>query len=354
MNNNLKGRDIINLRDLTPDEFRYLINLSSTLKAQKKAGMNQKFFSGKNILASFDWSSTRTRCAFETSANDLGMGFTYLTNSHMGDSETVKDSIRVFSGMYDAIVVRAQRTEEFLYKMAEYSHVPIINALSLGDHPTQMLADALTMEEQWGGPGSSRNKKMAFVGNCGGAPLFYGRLCAMLGMDFYAIGPDDIRHQMAKAHIEDVQDMFDRFAPNNKFVRSSDLSLLKDIDVIVTEEWRYLNPDAGEEVLDPDKYESWMGDVDMLLPYRVSSELLELTQNPNIFCMHELPSVHNADHAVGRKLLSEAPDKKSRKIISEGLEIADECFEKNASVIFREAENRQHTIKAILCAVLGL
>lgn len=354
MNNNLKGKDLINLRDLTVDEFRYLINLSATLKAQKKAGVDQHYFPGKNILASFDWSSTRTRCAFETAANDLGMGFTYLTNSHMGDCETVKDSIRVFSGMYDAIVVRAQRPEDFLYEMAEYSHVPVINALSLGDHPTQMLADALTMEEQWGGLGSSRHKKMAFVGNCGGAPLFYGRLCAMLGMDFYAIGPDNVRHQMCQSHIHDVQAMFDKFAPNNKFVISSDLSLLKGMDVLVTEEWRYINPEVGEEVLDPNKYESWMGDADMLLPYRVSSELMELTENPDVFVMHELPSVHNADHAVGKRLLAEAPDEKSRKIISAGLEITDECFEKNASVIFREAENRQHTIKAILCAVLGL
>lgn len=354
MNNNLKGKDLINLRDLTPDEFRYLINLAATLKAQKKAGVDQHYFPGKNILASFDWSSTRTRCAFETSANDLGMGFTYLTNSHMGDCETVKDSVRVFSAMYDAIVVRAQRPEEFLYEMAEYSAVPVINALSLGDHPTQMLADALTMEEQWGGLGSSRHKKMAFVGNCGGAPLFYGRLCALLGMDFYAIGPDNIRHQMCKAHKADIQAMFDKYAPNNKFVTSSDLSLLKGMDVLVTEEWRYLNPEAGEEVLDPDKYESWMGDADMLLPYRVSSELMERTENPDVFAMHELPSVHNADHAVGKRLLSQAPDEKSRKIITEGMEITDECFEKNASVIFREAENRQHTIKAILCAVLGL
>lgn len=354
MRNNLLGKDIINLRDLTPDQFRYLIDLSFTMKAQKKAGIDQKFFTGKNIVACFEWSSTRTRCAFETAANDLGIGFTYLTNSHMGESETVKDTIRVLSGMYDAIVIRAQRPEGFLYDMASYSDVPIINALSLGDHPTQMLADALTMEEQWGGSGSSRGKKMAFVGNCGGAPLFYGRLAAMLGMDFYAIGPDNIRHQMSKAHVEDIQSIFQKFAPNNKFVQTSDLQSLEGIDVIVTEQWRYLNPDAGEEVMDPDKYESWMGDYEMLLPYRVSSELLLKTKNPNIFAMHELPSVHNANHSVGKKLLSEAPNEIEHKIIEEGLEITDECFEKNASVIFREAENRQHTIKAILCAVLGL
>lgn len=354
MNHNLKGKDFINIRDLTQEQFRYLLDLSATLKAQKKAGIDQHFFPGKNILASFEWGSTRTRCAFETSANDLGMGFTYLTNSHMGDCETVKDAVRVFSGMYDAIVIRAQRPEAFLYEMAEISDVPIINALSMGDHPTQMLADALTMEEQWGGPGSCKHKKMAFVGNCAGAPLWYGRLAAMMGMDFYAIGPDNIRHQLCDEYVNGIKEMYAKYAPNNKFVITSDLDMLKGMDVLVTEEWRYINPTLKLEMLDTDQYESWMGDFEMLLPYRVSSEIMERTGNPDVFVMHELPSTHNADHRTGRRLLSQAPNERERKIIEEGLEITDECFERNASVIFREAENRQHTIKAILCAVLGL
>ena len=114
MNSNLVGRDILNLRDLTPDQFRYLINLSWELKAQKKSGVDQRHFCGKNVVANFMWSSTRTRCAFETSCNDLGMGFTYLTNSHMGYDESMKDAIRVLSGMYDLLVIRAQLREEFL------------------------------------------------------------------------------------------------------------------------------------------------------------------------------------------------------------------------------------------------
>ena len=119
MNSNLVGRDILNLRDLTPDQFRYLINLSWELKAQKKSGVDQRHFCGKNVVANFMWSSTRTRCAFETSCNDLGMGFTYLTNSHMGYDESMKDAIRVLSGMYDLLVIRAQLREEFLYEIAE-------------------------------------------------------------------------------------------------------------------------------------------------------------------------------------------------------------------------------------------
>lgn len=354
MSNPLTGRDIINIRDLTQKEWRYLIDLAAQLKAQKISGTDQHWFGGKNVLANFEWGSTRTRCAFETSCNDLGMGFTYLSNSHVNDTETVRDSIRVFSEMYDLITWRAQKDESYLREIAEHASIPVISAVSLGDHPTQMLADALTMEEQWGGAGSSKGKKMALVGNCAGAPLWYGRLAAMMDMDFYAIQPDNIRHQMCKTMQDDVRECFERWAPNRQFVATTDLDALKGLDVIVTEEWRYLNPECGGEVLDPMKYESYMGDAKDLLPYRVSLETMERTGNPDIFVMHELPSTHNADHATGQRLLAEAPDEWSRDIIRTGFEITDECFEANASVIFREAGNRQHTIKAMMCAVLGI
>lgn len=354
MNNTLIGRDILNIREISQLQWRYLIDLSATLKAQKKAGIDQHWFGGKNVLANFEWGSTRTRCAFETSANDLGMGFTYLTNSHVNDTESLKDSIRVFSGMYDLIVWRAQKPESYIYQIADYADCPVINALSLDDHPTQMLADSLTMEEQWGGAGSCRGKKMAFVGNCAGAPIFYGRLAAMLGMDFYVIQPENIRHQLCKRLSDDIQDCFDRWSPDCKFVITTDLDALKGIDVIVTEEWRYLNPEFGDTVMDPEKYETYMGDAKDMLPYRVSLDTMERTGNPDIFVMHELPSTHNADHRTGQRLLAEAPDQWSRDIIETGFEITDECFEANAHVIFREAENRQHTIKAFMCAVLGL
>lgn len=354
MRNTLIGKDILNINEMTPDQFRYLIDLSATLKSQKKAGIDQHWFGGKNVLSNFEWGSTRTRCAFETSCNDLGMGFTYLSNSHVNDTETIEDSIRVFSAMYDLIVWRAQKEESYIRQIAEISDVPVINALSLGDHPTQMLADALTMEEQWGGAGSCKGRKMAFVGNCAGAPFWYGRLAAILGMDFYAIGPDVLAKQMCKVMRDDVQDCFDRWAPNREFVCTSDLDALEGIDVVVTEEWRYDNPEVGNQVCDPEQYESFMRYAKELLPYRVSSELLARTGNPDIFAMHELPSTHNANHRIGRKLLAEAPDEWSREVIRTGFEITDECFERNASVIFREAENRQHTIKAMMCAVLGL
>ena len=173
-------------------------------------------------------------------------------------------------------------------------------------------------------------------------------------MDFLAIGPDDLRHQMCKEMIEEVEACYAKYAPNRTFTITSDPDALDGVDVIVTEEWRYINPECGEEVLDPDDYNSWLGDAESLYPYRVTSELCKRTNNPDIFCMHELPSVHNADHRVGKMLLDQCKNDLHREIITEGFEIADECFEANASVIFREAENRQHTIKAVMCALLGL
>ena len=353
MNNTLIGRDILNIRELDPRQWRYLVDLSAELKAQKIAGVDQHWFGGKNVLANFEWGSTRTRCAFETSCNDLGMGFTYLSNSHVNDTETLKDSIRVFAEMYDLIVWRAQRPEDYIYSIAEYSGVPVINALSLGDHPTQMLADALTMEEQWGGPGSCRGKRLAFVGNVSGAGLWYGRLAAMMDMDFYAIAPENARKQMCAAMVRDVQDCFDRWAPRRTFTRTADLNALAGVDVIVTEDWSCVNPECGDVLGDPYSYEAYTSDPD-LFPYRVSMETMERTGNPDIFVMHELPARHNADHQLGRMLIEEAPTDEMREFLSQGLELTDECFEANAPVIFREAGNRQHTIKAMMCAVLGL
>jgi ornithine carbamoyltransferase len=354
MNNGIAGRDVLNLRDFTPEQWRYLVNLSWELKAQKKSGIDQRYFTGKNVIANFMWSSTRTRCAFESSCSDLGMGFTYLTNSHLGYDESAKDAIRVLSGMYDLLVIRAQLPEEFLYDIADYCDIPVINALTLDDHPTQMLADALTMEEEWGGLGSSRHKTMAYVGNSSSMPHYYGRLCAILGMNFRVVQPENPRYQLRQPWIDEIEELYKKWHPECEFTVTSDLDAVEDVDVITTEVWRYRNPDVSNQVLDPEKYDSWMGDVKDLFPYQVNSKLCERTGNPNIFCMHELPSVHNADHTIGKMLLEQAPNEQERKIVEEGLEISDECFEKNARVIFREAENRQHTIKAIMAAVLGL
>lgn len=353
MNHNFKGRDFINLHDMNPDEWRYLLDLAATLKAEKKAGVDQRRFVGKNVCAFFEWGSTRTRCAFETSAHDLGLGFTYLTNSHMGSNETIEDAITVISSMYDAIVYRSLQPYGFLYNLAEIADIPVINAMGENDHPTQMLADALTMEEEWGGRFSCKHKKMAYVGNCNHTPVEYARLCALMGMDLYLFSPNMRQYQFDKKFMPEVQEMFKKFSPNNKIVETSDLSLLKGMDVLVTEWWSNTDDGTGRP-LDPNKYESWMGHAKELLPYRLDSRLMEMTENPDCIAMHMLPSCHSAEHDLGRRLLRDAPDEESKKIIREGLEISDECFRKQWRTIFREAENRQHTIKAILAACLGL
>ncbi len=353
MNHNFKGRDFLCLRDMNPQEWRYLLDLAATLKAEKKAGVDQRRFVGKNVCAIFEWGSTRTRCAFETAAHDLGVGFTYLTNSHMGKNETVEDAVTVISSMYDAIIYRSTHPAGWLYQIADMADVPVINALGECDHPTQMLADALTMEEEWGGRGSCRGKKMAYIGNCNHTPVEYARLCALMQMDLYLISPDLKQFKFDHRFMPELEEMFRKYAPNNKIVESSDLAMLKGMDVLVTEWWGVTDEGNGTPG-DMNRYDAWMGHAKDLVPYRLDSRALALTENPNCIAMHMLPSFHNADHEMGRMLLAGAPDEESKKIINEGLEISDECFRKQWNTIFREAENRQHTIKAILAACLGL
>ncbi|BAK43466.1 ornithine carbamoyltransferase [Eggerthella sp. YY7918] len=353
MNNGLKGKDFISIADFSPEQLRYILDLAAELKSQKKSGVDLRRFNGKNAVAIFEWGSTRTRCAFETSCNDLGICFTYLTNSHMGEKETVKDSVRVLSAMYDMIIYRTLNSTDYLRDIAKIVDVPVIDALSGEDHPTQMLADALTMEEEWGGPGSCRGKKFAFVGNCAVDPLWYGRICALLGMDFYAIGPDIKMLKLCDEWRQEIKDFYAKWAPNNKFVETDDLDALKGVDAIATEWWQNSIVDDNGKPIVVDSYEAFMGKKNELFPYRVSNDLVARTDKETVV-LHMLPACHNAEHNMAKMLLSEAPDEESREIIREGLEITDECFETHAHHIFREAENRQHTIRAVVAAVMGL
>ena len=360
MLNNFVGKDIINIGDMTPDQFQYLLDLSKMLKAEKMTGVDHARFHNKNVVAHFEWESTRTRRAFETSCHDLGLGFTYLSNSHFGNKETVKDSIRVFSEMYDAIVLRAQREEAYVREVADIATIPVINACCEGDHPTQMLADALTMQELLG---NLKGRKLAFVGNCATTAMWYGRLCALLGMDFYAVGPDDERYQLCDSFKENIEDLFNKWAPNNEIVLTSDKEKLKGMDVVTTECWIYQNPDVHDEDLAATgdwtsleySYDAWLRHSDIMEPYRVTSDLMEdYVKNPDCLVMHMLPAYHNADMKLMQKFLAEAKNERDRRILTEGICISDECFEKHASEIFREAGNRQPTIKACLAAVLGI
>ena len=400
MLNNFVGKDIINIGDMTPDQFQYLLDLSKMLKAEKMTGVDHARFHNKNVVAHFEWESTRTRCAFETSCHDLGLGFTYLSNSHFGNKETVKDSIRVFSEMYDAIVLRAQREEAYVREVADIATIPVINACCEGDHPTQMLADALTMQEVFKQAASRGTAPVSFEmfppkgelsldtarevagnlcklspsfvsvtcsaggsGNGATTAMWYGRLCALLGMDFYAVGPDDERYQLCDSFKENIEDLFNKWAPNNEIVLTSDKEKLKGMDVVTTECWIYQNPDVHDEDLAATgdwtsleySYDAWLRHSDIMEPYRVTSDLMEdYVKNPDCLVMHMLPAYHNADMKLMQKFLAEAKNERDRRILTEGICISDECFEKHASEIFREAGNRQPTIKACLAAVLGI
>lgn len=360
MRNNLIGKDIIRLQDMTPGEFRYLLDLSHQLKAEKLAGVDQRRFVGKNVIAQFEWESTRTRCSFETASHDLGLGFTYLSNSHFGKKETVKDSVRVFSEIYDAIVIRSQSDDEYLFEIARNADIPVINAMTGGNHPTQMLADAMTLEESWGGPGSLRGKKFAFVGDAAGSALIYGPMCALVGLDFYVVCPDDPRYQLCDDFKNQIQEMYDKWAPDSKFVITHDLNDLEGMDALATECWLWQNPEISDAMFQDwsnleYNLEYWVCGADVLMPYRLSSELMETyVKNPNCLVLHMLPAYHNGDMKLMEGFLKEAKNDVERELITNGFCITDELFEKHAEEIFREAGNRQPTIKACLAAVLGL
>lgn len=336
---NLRGKNFIALEELTPSQVRYLLDLAHQLKAEKMAGIDQKRFIGKNLLMLFEMGSTRTRCAFETSAADLGMGSTYLANSHFGVKETVKDSMRVFTAMYDAIVYRGEK-HEAIVEMAKDCGIPLINGFTVYQHPTQMLADFMTLEEIWGRNGF-RDKTFCFVGNgtCGVA-MSYAVTCAILGMNFRFVGPED--SCMSKEEEKVVRDLFAKYSPNHTFEITTDIDKVKGADVLSTENWGDFTAPV----------ETWIPGIEKFRPYQVNKELLEKTENKDVIVMHMLPSSHNCDHKAGQELKA-LLDKETADFIAKGLEVTDEVFEMNADIIFREAENRQHSIKAVLAAVVG-
>lgn len=339
MSVNLRGRNFLAIEDFTPDQIRYLLDLAHQLKAEKKSGIDQHRFGGKNLLMLFEMGSTRTRCAFETSANDLGMGTTYLANSHFGVKETIEDSMLVFTGMYDAVVYRGLEHSQLL-EMAEDCGIPLINGFTTYEHPTQMLADFMTLEEIWGKNGF-RNKTFVFCGNgTNGVATSYAVMCAMLGMNFRFVGPND--SHMNQQELAMVKDLYSKYSPNCSFEITEDINRVKGADVLSTENWGDFTAPA----------ETWIPGIKKFRPYQINSDLIAITENPDVFVIHMLPASHNCKHAAGRELMAML-DSDTAAFISRGLEVTDEVFRANRSVIFREAENRQHTIKAVLSAVIG-
>ena len=331
---NLFGRDFLKLLDYTPEEILYLIDLAAKLKDKKKKGELTDVLKGKNIALIFEKTSTRTRCAFEVAAHDLGMGSTYLnpSDSQIGKKESIADTARVLAGMFDGIEYRGFE-QEIVETIAKYSKVPVWNGLTNEFHPTQILADLLTIKEHLG---SLSGKKLVYMGDARynmGNSLMVG--CAKMGMKFTACAPKE--YFPSQGLIDQCQEISKKTGAVLQF-EPDPVKATKDADVIYTDVWVSM----GE----PD--EVWAERIRVLKPYQVNKKAMEIatksTDGKTVF-MHCLPAYHDQGTGVGRAVYE--------KFGLSELEVTDEVFESEQSVVFEEAENRMHTIKAVMCATLG-
>lgn len=326
---NLKGRSLLTLMDFTPEEIRYLLDLSHDLKSKKRAGIHNELLKGKNIVLLFEKTSTRTRCAFEVAALDEGAHVTFLdsNSSQMGKKESLEDTAKVLGRYYDGIEYRGFK-QSVVEDLAKYSGVPVWNGLTDVDHPTQILADLMTIEEHVAKP---LNKvKVVFVGDTRNNMSYawmYG--CAKLGMHYVAYGPKELWPE--KDIVEKVKEVAKE---TGAIIELSDnIECVKGADVIYTDVWASM----GEE----DKLAER---VRLLTPFRVTMDMLNATGNKDVIFMHCLPSFHDFE----TKLAKEAKEKMGLDI----REVTDEVFRSKHSVVFDEAENRMHTIKAVMVATL--
>lgn len=325
---NLKGRSFLTLMDFTPSEIRYMLDLSHDLKAKKRAGIVNYLLKGKNIVLLFEKTSTRTRCAFEVGALEEGAHVTYLdqNSSQMGKKESLEDTAKVLGRYYDGIEYRGYK-QSVVEDLAKYSGVPVWNGLTDVDHPTQILADMLTIEEHVAKP---LNKvKVVFAGDTRNNMAYawmYG--CAKMGMHFVAFGPKEL------APSKEVMDKVQAIAKETGAVieYSSDPAAVKGADVIYTDVWASM----GEEDQIPER-------VRLLTPYKVTMELLQKTGNPDVIFMHCLPAFHDFETKMAKEMMDKGIDMR---------EVTDEVFRSRHSVVFDEAENRMHTIKAVMVATL--
>lgn len=326
---NLKGRDFLKLLDYTPEEIEYLINLAGELKAKKKNGIPHKMCEGKNIALIFEKTSTRTRCAFEVAAYDLGMGVTYLdpTGSQIGKKETIADTARVLAGMYDGIEYRGFG-QSIVEDLAKYSKVPVWNGLTNEFHPTQILADFLTVKEHFG---TLRGVKFVYMGDARynmGNSLMVG--CAKMGMSFTVCSPE--KYFPDKALIAECEKIAEQTGATLTF--ETDVTLATaGADVIYTDVWVSM----GEPV------EVWRERIEELSPYAVTGDVMKNASERAVF-MHCLPAFHDLGTTIGKEV--------GEKFGLKYLEVSDEVFESEQSIVFEEAENRMHTIKAVMAATL--
>lgn len=329
MNMNLQGRDFLTLLDYTPEEIGYLLDLAADLKAKKKAGIAHDVLRGKNVALIFEKTSTRTRCAFEVAAHDLGMGSTYLdpTGSQIGKKESIADTAQVLSGMFEGIEYRGFG-QEIVKELAKYADVPVWNGLTNEFHPTQILADFLTLREQFG---TLKGLKFVYMGDARynmGNSLMIG--CAKMGLNFVACAP--------KAYWPDKALVARCLAlaaqSGGSVTLSENPDAVSGADVVYTDVWVSM----GEPV------EVWAERIDALAPYQVNAALMAKAKPTAVF-MHCLPAYHDHKTAVGKEM--------GEKFGRTEMEVTDEVFNGPQSIVFREAENRMHTIKAVMAATLG-
>ncbi|MAM13898.1 MAG: ornithine carbamoyltransferase [Rhizobiaceae bacterium] len=329
---NLKNRHFLTLRDFTPQEIAFLLKLAADLKSAKYAGTEVPTLKGKEIALIFEKDSTRTRVGFEVAAHDQGATVTYLgpSGNHMGHKETVKDTARVLGRVYDAIEYRGFG-QEVVLTLAEWSGVPVYNGLTDEFHPTQILADFLTMQEHSEKP--LHEVAYCFLGDAGnnmGDSLLIGG--AKMGMDVRLCAPESL---WPTAEIRnEAEEIAAETGARITLTENVD-EAVKGADFLYTDVW--VSMGEGKD--------KWAERIDLLKPYQVTREVMEKTGNPRTKFMHCLPAFHNTDTSVGKEIMEQFG--------LDAMEVTEEVFESPASIVFDQAENRMHTIKAVLVATLG-
>lgn len=326
----LSGRNYLKLLDFTPDEIRYLISLAKQFKALKLAGTPHKNLEGKNIVLLFEKTSTRTRCSFEVAGHDLGLGVTYLDpgSSQMGKKESIEDTARVLGRMFDGIEYRGYG-QEIVENLAAHAGVPVWNGLTNEFHPTQMIADMLTLEENF--PEGIKGKKLVFMGDAeNNVANSLMVVCAKLGLHFVACGPEE---RMPNAELVSTCMDLARESGGSVTLTSSVEEACTGADVVYTDIWVSMGEPA----------ELWEERIKLLSPYQVNSRVIDLMAPTGIF-MHCLPAFHDTETTIGAEIAE-------RFGITE-MEVTDEVFRGSRSRVFDEAENRMHSIKAIIYATL--
>ncbi len=326
---NIRGRSFLTLLDFTPEEINYLLDLSAEFKRLKNAGVEHKWLTDKQVVLLFEKTSTRTRCAFEVGARDLGMGVTFLDpgSSQMGKKESLADTAKVLGRMFDGIEYRGFK-QSVVEDLAKYSGVPVWNGLTDDFHPTQMLADILTVKEEFG---DLRGRKLTFFGDArNNVANSLMVVCAKLGMHFCACGPQEL---LPKAELVEKCRAIAAETGAQIDLTSDIREGARDCDVLYTDIWLSMGEPA----------ELWAQRIKLLLPYQVNKELMDMAKPTAIF-LHCLPSFHDRETTVGEEIY--------QKFGLEAMEVTDDVFLGKQARQFQEAENRMHTIKAVMYATL--